>query len=61
MYATMMEDVRSHEVAVVVLEGTLALRRVYKNENQIVLMAENPAYARLVKTQQKKAGDDDEK
>ena len=25
------------------------------------MMAENPAYARLVKTQQKKAGDDDEK
>ena len=48
VYATMMEDVRSHEVAVVVLEGALALRRVYKNENQIVLMAENPAYAPVV-------------
>ena len=44
----MMEDVRSHEVAVVLLDGALTLRRVYKNENQIVLMAENPAYAPVV-------------
>ena len=48
VYASMMEDVRSHEVAVVVLDGALTLRRVYKNENQIVLMAENPAYAPVV-------------
>ena len=48
VYASMMEDVRSHEVAVVLLDGTLTLRRVYKNENQIVLMAENPAYAPVV-------------
>jgi repressor LexA len=44
----MMDDVRSHEVAVVLLDGTLTLRRVYKNENQIVLMAENSAYAPVV-------------
>ena len=48
VYASMMEDVRSHEVAVVLLEGALTLRRVYKNENQIVLMAENPTYAPVV-------------
>ena len=48
VYASMMEDVRSHEVAVVLLDGTLTLRRVYKNENQIVLMAENPTYAPVV-------------
>ncbi len=48
VYASMMEDVRSHEVAVIVLDGALTLRRVYKNENQLVLMAENPAYAPLV-------------
>ena len=48
VYATMADDVRSHEVAVVQLEGALTLRRVYKNENQIVLMAENPAFAPVV-------------
>ncbi len=48
VYASLMEDVRSHEVAVVVVDGALTLRRVYKNENQIVLMAENPAYAPVV-------------
>jgi len=48
VYARMMEDVRSHEVAVVVLEGALTLRRVYKSDTQIVLMAENPAYAPMV-------------
>ena len=32
VYASMMEDVRSHEVAVVLLDGGLTLRRVYKNE-----------------------------
>ena len=48
VYASMMEDVRSHEVAVVLLDGALTLRRVYKNENQIVLMAENPAYVPVV-------------
>ena len=48
VYASMMEDVRSHEVAVVMLDGALTLRRVYKNENQIVLMAENPAYVPIV-------------
>ena len=48
VYASMMEDVRSHEVAVVLLDGVLTLRRVYKNENQIVLMAENPAYVPVV-------------
>ena len=48
VYASMMEDVRSHEVAVVLLDGALTLRRVYKNENQIVLMAENAAYAPVV-------------
>ena len=30
------------------LDGALTLRRVYKNENQIVLMAENAAYAPVV-------------
>ena len=48
VYATMADDVRSHEVAVVQLEGALTLRRVYTNENQIVLMAENPAFAPVV-------------
>lgn len=48
VYARMMEDVRSHEVAVVVLDGTVTLRRVYKNDTQIVLMAENPSYAPVV-------------
>ena len=48
VYVRMMEDVRSHEVAVVVLEGALTLRRVYKSDTQIVLMAENPAYAPMV-------------
>jgi repressor LexA len=48
VYARMTEDVRSHEVAVVVLDGALTLRRVYKNDKQIVLMAENPAYAPVV-------------
>ena len=48
VYARMMEDVRSHEVAVVVVDNALTLRRVYKNENQIVLMAENPAFAPVV-------------
>ncbi|HAX39669.1 MAG TPA: hypothetical protein DCY10_02135 [Clostridiales bacterium] len=48
VYASIADDVRSHEVAVVMLEGALTLRRVYKNENQIVLMAENAAYAPVV-------------
>ncbi len=48
VYANMSDDVRSHEVAVVVLDGSLTLRRVYKNDNQIVLMAENPAFAPVV-------------
>lgn len=48
VYARMMEDVRSHEVAVVVLDGSVTLRRVYKNDTQIVLMAENPSYAPVV-------------
>jgi repressor LexA len=48
VYAVLADDVRSHEVAVVVLDGALTLRRVYKNENQIVLMAENPAFAPVV-------------
>ena len=48
VYAIMADDVRSHEVAVVLLDGALTLRRVYKNENQIVLMAENPAFAPVV-------------
>lgn len=45
VYARMSNDVRSHEVAVVVIDGSLTLRRIYKNGDQIVLMAENPAYA----------------
>ncbi len=48
VYANLADDVRSHEVAVVVVDGALTLRRVYKNENQVVLMAENPAYAPVV-------------
>lgn len=48
VYARMTEDVRSHEVAVVYLDNALTLRRVYKNDTQIVLMAENPAYAPVV-------------
>jgi repressor LexA len=48
VYASIADDVRSHEVAVVIVDGALTLRRVYKNENQIVLMAENPAYAPVV-------------
>jgi len=48
VYARMMEDVRSHEVAVVVVDNALTLRRVYKNESQIVLMAENASYAPVV-------------
>lgn len=48
VYAAMADDVRSHEVAVVVLDGALTLRRVYKNESQVVLMAENPAFAPVV-------------
>ncbi len=48
VYASVADDVRSHEVAVVVVKGSLTLRRVYKNESQIVLMAENPAYAPVV-------------
>jgi len=45
VYARMSEDVRSHEVAVVVIDGSLTLRRIYKKDDQIVLMAENAAYA----------------
>lgn len=48
VYARIADDVKSHEVAVVVMDGKLTLRRVYKNADQIVLMAENPAYAPLV-------------
>ena len=48
VYARIMEDVRSHEVAVVEVDHSLTLRRVYKNESQIVLMAENPSYAPVV-------------
>lgn len=48
VYANLADDVRSHEVAVVVVDGALTLRRIYKNENQVVLMAENPAYAPVV-------------
>lgn len=48
VYARMADDVRSHEVAVVFVDHALTLRRVYKNDDQIVLMAENPSYAPLV-------------
>jgi len=48
VYARATDDVKSHEVAVVVIDGALTLRRIYKNGEQIVLMAENPSYAPLV-------------
>lgn len=48
VYARATDDVRSHEVAVVVLDGALTLRRLYKTDTQIVLMAENPKYAPVV-------------
>lgn len=48
VYVRAQNDVKNHEIAAVILEGRLTLRRVYKNDNQIVFMAENAAYAPLV-------------
>lgn len=48
VYVRAQSDVKDHEIAAVILEGRLTLRRVYKNGSQIVFMAENPAYAPLV-------------
>lgn len=48
IYVRAQDSVEDHEIAAVILEGKLTLRRIYKNENQVVLMAENPAFAPLV-------------
>ena len=48
VYVRLQDDVKNREVAAVILEGRLTLRRVYKNDTQIVFMAENPSYAPVV-------------
>ncbi len=48
IYVRAQNDVKNHEIAAVILEGRLTLRRVYKNDDKIVFMAENPAYAPVV-------------
>ena len=48
IYIRKQDDVKNHEVAAVIIDGKITLRRVYRNNDQIVLMAENPAYAPVV-------------
>ncbi len=48
VYVRLTTEVKSHEIAAVVIDGRLTLRRVYRNASQLVLLAENPAYAPLV-------------
>ena len=48
IYVRKQDDVKNHDVAAVVMDGKLTLRRVYQNNDQLVLLAENPAYAPVV-------------
>ena len=48
VYVRSQENVKNHEIAAVILEGKLTLRRIYQNDSQLVFMAENPVYAPLV-------------
>lgn len=41
-------DVNDGEIAAVLIEDEATLKRVYKKQNEIILVAENPAYAPLV-------------
>ncbi|MEG1524012.1 MAG: S24 family peptidase [Clostridia bacterium] len=44
------EDVDNHEIAAVLIDNKLSIRRIYKNDTQLVLMAENTSYAPTVVT-----------
>lgn len=50
VYAVRREAVENHDVAVVRIDNRITLRRYYQNDNKVVLMAENPAYAPAVLT-----------
>jgi repressor LexA len=41
-------DVNDGEIAAVLIEDEATLKRVYKKKNEIILVAENPAYAPMV-------------
>ena len=41
-------DVDDGEIAAVLINDEATLKRIYKGENEIILMAENPAYAPMV-------------
>ena len=45
-------DVNNGEIAAVAIDDEVTLKRVYRQENSITLVAENPVYAPLVYTQQ---------
>ncbi len=48
VYAREQSDVHNHDVAVVAIDGAVTLRRIYRNESRLALLAENPAVAPLV-------------
>lgn len=50
LFIRIQERVEDHEVAAVLIDNKLAIRRVYRNGSQLVLMAENPSIAPMVVT-----------
>jgi repressor LexA len=43
-------DVENGEIAVVIIDGSATLRRVYKQPDTLILAAENPSYSPLTYT-----------
>jgi repressor LexA len=41
-------DINDGEIAVILIDNEATLKRVYKKENEIILVSENPAYKPMV-------------